>query len=113
MKVRYGWLALGASAAIAAASGCGGDSSGSGGQGGAMPPKNASGTTISSSLALTDDDATLWVVNQDSDSVSVIDTAALKLVAEIPLGASAPAVDPATKRFDPAVSPRSLAIVDG
>lgn len=81
------------------------------------PPEPApvahSGTTTSSTLALTPDDQSLWVVNQDGDSVSVIDTASRALVAEIPLGGAPPAVDPATDRFDPAVMPRSIAIVDG
>lgn len=71
-----------------------------------------SGTTVSSTIAITPDDAELWVVNQDADSVSVIDTKTRALVAEIPLGA-APKVDPDTQRFDPAIAPRALAIVDG
>jgi YVTN family beta-propeller protein len=64
---------------------------------------------VSSSIALTSDDRALWVVNQDSDSVSVLDPASRKLVAEVALGA-APAVDPTTMRFDPAVRPRALAL---
>lgn len=71
-----------------------------------------SGTTVSSTLALTPDDGALWVVNQDADSVSVLDTQTRALLAEIPLGAP-PAVDPETQRFEPAIAPRSLAIVDG
>ncbi len=74
-------------------------------------PAAPHGTTVSSSLALSDDDHTLWVVNQDADSVSVIDVDKRSVVAEIPLGSKAPAVDPATKRFDPAVAPRALAVV--
>ena len=69
------------------------------------------GTTVSSSLALSDDDHTLWVVNQDADSVSVIDVDKRTTLVEIPLGSKAPALDPTTKRFDPAVMPRALAIV--
>ncbi|MFT3774679.1 MAG: c-type cytochrome [Minicystis sp.] len=76
------------------------------------PVEEHSGTTVSSSIAITADDSALWVVNQDADSVSVIDTKKRSLLAEIPLGAAPPAVDPATKRFDPAVMPRSLAIVN-
>src|SRR4051794_31106240 len=75
-------------------------------------PGEASGTTSSSTIALTRDDSALWVANQDSDSVSVIDPKARTLLAEIPLGAAPPSVDPATKRFDLRVSPRALAIVD-
>ncbi|APR84848.1 Surface antigen [Minicystis rosea] len=75
------------------------------------PVVEHSGTTVASTIAITKDDSTLWVVNQDADSVSVIDVKGRSLLAEIPLG-PAPAVDPATKRFDPAIAPRSLAIVD-
>ena len=65
---------------------------------------------VSSTLALTADDLTLWVVNPDADSVSVLDTRARALLAEIPLAASRPAVDPVTRRYEPAVKPRALAI---
>jgi YVTN family beta-propeller protein len=70
-------------------------------------------TTISSSLALTDGDRRLWVVNPDADSVSIIDTATRSLLEEIPLASGPPHVDPVTKRFDPAVSPRALAFASG
>jgi YVTN family beta-propeller protein len=108
------WLGLGGAAAFAACSSdpqgtTSSSSTGSSTTSTMMP--EASGTTLSSSLALTKDDSALWVVNQDSDSVSVIDTKGRSLVAEIPLG-PAPSVDPTTKRFDPKVSPRALAIVD-
>jgi YVTN family beta-propeller protein len=82
-------------------------STGSGGQASVDPY----GTTVSSALALADDDHTLWVVNQDADSVSVIDVDKRTVLAEIPLGSKAPALDPVTKRFDPAVMPRALAVV--
>ena len=121
-----------AGAAACATAGCGGGSNGTGAGGAATSttttttgtttsgstggtggrPAAGSGTRVSSSLALTKDDATLWIVNQDSDSVSVIDTGKGALLEEIPLGASPPAVDPTTMRFDPAVLPRSLALVD-
>lgn len=105
------WLLLAASigaAGVVAGPGCSGDDTH---ETNPPPPKGEkSGTTVSSSIVLTKDDSALWVVNQDSDSVSVLDPETRKLVAEIPLG-PAPAVDPATKRFDPAVSPRALAIV--
>ena len=45
----------------------------------------APSTAVSSSLALTSDDGTLWVVNPDADSVSVLDPKTRKLIAEIPL----------------------------
>lgn len=77
------------------------------------PAQSNHAPRVSSSLALTSDDRTLWVVNQDADSVSVIDTAARALRAEIPLAPAAPRVDPTTQRFDPAVQPRSLAIRPG
>lgn len=75
------------------------------------PVETPFGTTVSSSLALSRDDHTLWVVNQDADSVSVLDTEKRAILAEIPLGSQAPALDPSTKRFDPAVLPRALAVV--
>ncbi len=96
---------------------CGGDTtattttSATGSSGSGQPIEDLYGTTVSSSLALSKDDHTLWIVNQDSDSVSVIDVDKRTILAEIPLGSRAPALDPATKRFDPAVNPRALAIV--
>jgi YVTN family beta-propeller protein len=118
--LRILWLPFVAAGAVAAGCGGGGSggsntggggSTGSGGHGGAAAVH--SGTTVSTSILLTADDRELWVVNPDADSVSVIDPDARVLLAEIPLGAAAPAVDPQTKRFDPAVSPRALALVDG
>src|SRR5262252_1260448 len=76
------------------------------------PPGPGSGTTVSSSIALSKDDKTLWVVNQDDDSVSVIDTEKRSLVDEIALGSTPPSVDPMTQRYEPTVMPRALAIVD-
>ncbi|MEP7122970.1 MAG: hypothetical protein ABJE95_18730 [Byssovorax sp.] len=95
------------SAATTSTSASGSGSSGAGGQAAVDPY----GTTVSSSLALTSDDHTLWVVNQDADSVSVIDVDKRAILAEIPLGSKPPALDPTTKRFDPAVMPRALAMV--
>jgi YVTN family beta-propeller protein len=88
-------------AAAALAAGCG------------NPPPMPAGATTSSTLALTSDDRRLWVVNPDSDSVSLIDTAARALVAEVPLGSAPPAADPMTGRYEPAVKPRALAILPG
>jgi YVTN family beta-propeller protein len=93
-------------------SGATGATSATGSSGTGQPPvDDPHGTTVSSSLALSKDDHTLWVVNQDADSVSVIDTDKRTILAEIPLGSKAPALDPSTERFDPAVMPRALAIV--
>jgi YVTN family beta-propeller protein len=71
------------------------------------------GTNVSSTLALSQDDTRLWVVNADSDSVSVIDTQNRTLVSEIPLGTSAPALDPNSLRYDPVFEPRALAMAHG
>jgi YVTN family beta-propeller protein len=60
-----------------------------------------------SSLAL-DRGGMLWVANPEADSVSLIDTAARALVAEIALAPSP--VRDAAGRFDPAVRPRSVAV---
>jgi DNA-binding beta-propeller fold protein YncE len=51
----------------------------------------------------------VYVVNADSDSVSEIDTVARKLVREIPLAPTPPAVD-ANGHYTPAVGPRALAL---
>src|SRR5437868_1358311 len=67
--------------------------------------------TASSTIALSSDDRTLWVVNPDADSVTVIDPATRAALAEIALGAT-PAVD-AGGRYEPAIKPRALAILPG
>jgi YVTN family beta-propeller protein len=76
-----------------------------------MPPGALKVGTISSTIALTSDDRGLWVVNQDADSVSLVDTLTRSLLEEIPLTPAPPRADPGTRRFEPAVSPRGLAIV--
>ncbi len=68
-------------------------------------------TAVSSTIALTSDDSTLWVVNPDADSVTVIDPAARTALAEIALGPT-PTVDD-SGRYDPPVEPRALAILPG
>ena len=73
-------------------------------------PKGHS-STESSTLALTSDDRFLWVVNPDADSVSVIDTANRVLLQEIALTGAPPGLDPVTGRFEPAATPRALALV--
>ncbi|HEX4460931.1 MAG TPA: hypothetical protein VIA18_23285 [Polyangia bacterium] len=102
------WLCLSASSLLLGVLGCGGSGKSGGGNN-----KGLAVAPISSSLALTSDDAQLWVVNQDSDSVSLLDAKARTLTAEIALGTAPPAVDPVTMRFDPAISPRALAILPG
>jgi YVTN family beta-propeller protein len=72
----------------------------------ATPPPAAH----SSSMALSADGATLYVVDADADSVAVIDTRKRALLAEILLAGAPPAPDPATGAFTPAVMPRSLAL---
>jgi DNA-binding beta-propeller fold protein YncE len=52
----------------------------------------------------------LFVVHPDADSVSILDPGTRAIVREVSLAPQAPAVDPTTSRFDPAVSPRALAI---
>ena len=63
----------------------------------------------SSSIAISGDGRTLYVVNADADSVSVIDAAGRKLVAEILLAPARPAAD-ARGAYTPAVMPRALAL---
>jgi YVTN family beta-propeller protein len=67
---------------------------------------------VSRSLALSADGAALWVVNTESDSISQIDVASRTLRRELLLGASAPAPDLVTQRYDPAVRPRAITLVD-
>ncbi len=65
-----------------------------------------------SSIAVSPDGASVYVVNADADSVSVIDAAARRTVREIALGAAIPAPD-ATGRYEPRVGPRALALSPG
>ncbi|MFO0756806.1 MAG: c-type cytochrome [Byssovorax sp.] len=75
------------------------------------PTTTDSGPKASSSMGITLDDATLWVVNPESDSVSVIDVKTRKLVTEILLTGALPKQDATTKRYEPAVTPRGLALL--
>jgi len=88
--------------ALAATASCGGS-----GGGPATPSPVAAHT---SSLALSADGARLYVVNPEADSVSVIDTATRALVREILLAPAAPAADPTSGVFTPAVMPRAAAL---
>jgi YVTN family beta-propeller protein len=67
--------------------------------------------SVSRSLALSADGASLWVVNPESDSISQIDLASRSLKQEILLAAQPPSVDALTGRFDPAIRPRAIALV--
>ena len=75
---------------------------------GSDAPPMATPTGHSSSIAVSGDGTTVFVVNADNDSVSLIDPAGLLLVAEIPLG-PAPTVDGAGN-FAAAIAPRALAL---
>ncbi len=76
-------------------------------RGGASSP---AGAGHSSSIAISPDGATVYVVNADSDSISVIDTRARTLTAEIPLGAGPPVADPTSGAYAPVIMPRMLAL---
>jgi YVTN family beta-propeller protein len=68
----------------------------------------------SSTLAITADDAWLWVVNQDADSVSLIDLHARARVTEVPLTPAPPAPsNDAAMRYEPQAKPRALALLPG
>ncbi len=77
--------ALGVSLALA---GCGGGGGGGGGAAGGQGGGAKLAQSYSSPIALTTDNALVWSVNPDNDSVSVIDVAADKnqKLAEIPVG---------------------------
>ena len=94
-------LAVIALAAFAACSGSGG-----GEHHDAQPPTIP--TTHSSSIALASDGNTLYVVNADRDSISIVDAAGRALVAELSL-APLPTVD-LDGNYTPAVMPRALAL---
>jgi YVTN family beta-propeller protein len=96
---RAGACAAVVAAVVSAAGGCGG-------------PTNAAATAPahSSSLALSPDGSRLFVVNPEADSVSEIDTGRRTLVREVLLAAGAPAADPTTGSFAPAVQPRAAAV---
>jgi YVTN family beta-propeller protein len=66
---------------------------------------------VSRSIALSLDEQSLWVVNTESDSISEIDLGTRSLKREIALSAHPPQVD-ATGRYEPAIRPRALAVVD-
>ncbi|HEX3342915.1 MAG TPA: di-heme oxidoredictase family protein [Polyangiaceae bacterium] len=67
-------------------------------------------STHSSSIALSADQGTVYVVNAESDSVSFVDVRQRTLVREVLLEGASPGRDPATNRFDVAVGPRALAL---
>jgi len=73
------------------------------------PPSPAASGAHSSSIAVSANGRVVYVVNPDADSVSVIDTAARTLLAEILLAPTHPALD-ATGGYTPAVMPRALAV---
>ncbi|MGD0527310.1 MAG: di-heme oxidoredictase family protein [Polyangiaceae bacterium] len=101
MRVGRAWPAL-LALAPAVAGGCYG-------QGGTVAP--VPGFSLhSSSIALSADQGTVYVVNSESDSVSFVDVKARTLVAEVFLEGGPPAQDPGTKRYDAAVGPRALAL---
>jgi YVTN family beta-propeller protein len=86
-------------AVVASLAGCGASSS--------APPVHQ---THSNAVAVSPDGLLLFVVHPDADSVSVIDLASRTVRHDVLLGSAAPAVDPTTQRFDPAVLPRALAV---
>ncbi len=68
--------------------------------------------SVSRSMALSAGGTSLWVVNPESDSISEIDVGSRSLKREILLGRQTPAIDPTTCRYEPAVRPRAIALVD-
>ncbi|HEY4118195.1 MAG TPA: beta-propeller fold lactonase family protein [Byssovorax sp.] len=62
-----------------------------------------------SSIAISSDGATLYVVNADADSISIVDAKGRRLVREILLAGAHPAVD-ASGAYTPSVLPRALTL---
>lgn len=79
-------------------------------QGSVGQPTAAPSFTHSSSMALTADGHTLFVVNPENDSVSVVDLDKRALDREILLATAPPAADPNTGAYTPSVMPRSVAL---
>jgi YVTN family beta-propeller protein len=107
MSARYAGLCCLMTVACATSPSVDGGASDAGSDASAPPSQVA---RHSSSIAIRPDGMELYVVNPDADSVSVIDPMARTLLHEIALGASPPAVDPTTMRFDPSIGPRALAL---
>jgi YVTN family beta-propeller protein len=66
--------------------------------------------THSSPIALSPDGSRLFVAHPDADAVTILDLGTRSIEHEVLLGSAAPSLDPATKRFDPAVGPRALTL---
>jgi len=66
----------------------------------------------SSSIAVSADGSTLFVVNPDADSISILDAHAGRIVREVMLSATPPQRDP-EGRYAPTVEPRALALAPG
>jgi YVTN family beta-propeller protein len=64
----------------------------------------------SSTIAASPDATHLFVVHPDADSVTIIDRSSRTIEHDVLLAAKAPGADPTTKRYDPAVAPRALAL---
>jgi YVTN family beta-propeller protein len=64
----------------------------------------------SSTIAASPDATHLFVVHPDADSVTIVNRASRAIEHDVLLAAKAPAADPTTKRYDPAVAPRALAL---
>jgi DNA-binding beta-propeller fold protein YncE len=67
----------------------------------------------SSSIAVSADARTVYVVNADADSVSFVDARAGSLAREVRLGGVAPPQLDSEGRYEPAVEPRALALGPG
>jgi YVTN family beta-propeller protein len=66
--------------------------------------------TRSSTIALSADGATLFVVNAETDTVSVVDAKQRRLLGEVLLEGARPAYDEVNRRYRPKAQPRSVAL---
>ncbi len=64
----------------------------------------------SSPIAVSPDGTRLYVVHPDADSISILDKASHAIDHEVLLASQPVAFDAATNRYDPAVTPRALAL---
>ncbi len=96
--------------AVAACGGHGGGTPDGGTDAGPSPVADAGAQAHTSSIAVSADGATLFVVNPDSDSVSILSVSSRALTHEVLLSGAHPVADPDGGAYTPSIAPRALAL---